>query len=438
MPHSFALLSPCGFGNLGDAAIQDAVIANIQLRIPRARIWGITLNPNDTVARHGIRSFPIRADSMCHDSGGQTPSAENTSLKNGTERVITGVRRDVFSSIARGARRTLPGRMRQRLRATKKEAQHIFKSYCLLRGIDTLIISGGGQIDDCWGGAWEHPFALVKFVTTARLLGVPVYFLSVGVGSLNSRLSIWFARRALGQARYRSFRDAGSLQMLRKIGFRRPDPVIPDLAFSFPEDRIPRRRSSNGRRLTIGVSPICYCDPRVWPREDLGVYRGYIARLADALAGLLRDGHALIFFTSARSDGLAVADVVQVLTARIAPIYSELVSIEDVSTVQGFLEHASAVDVVVASRLHSVILAHLVGTPVIALSFERKVTVQMDMMEEMEHCLDIERFLPSEFYSAFSSLRGKKEAVSIRLGKKVMLFRTQLQQQYDATLLGAT
>ena len=103
-----------------------------------------------------------------------------------------------------------------------------------------------------------------------------------------------------------------------------------------------------------------------------------------------------------------------------------------------FSEHASVIDVVVASRLHSVILAHLVGTPVIALSFERKVAAHMHMMEETEHCLDIERFLPSEIHSAFSSLREKEESINTRLVKKVMLFRTQLERQYDATLLGAT
>ena len=50
--------------NLGDAAIQDALIANILLRHPLARIFGITLNPGDTEERHGVVSFQIAAGNI--------------------------------------------------------------------------------------------------------------------------------------------------------------------------------------------------------------------------------------------------------------------------------------------------------------------------------------------------------------------------------------
>ena len=58
---NFALVSPCGTGNLGDAAIQDAMIAGIRQRFPNARIVAVTLNPQDTERRHGLVTFPIAA-----------------------------------------------------------------------------------------------------------------------------------------------------------------------------------------------------------------------------------------------------------------------------------------------------------------------------------------------------------------------------------------
>ena len=36
---NFALVSPCGTGNLGDAAIQDAMIAGIRQRFPTPALW---------------------------------------------------------------------------------------------------------------------------------------------------------------------------------------------------------------------------------------------------------------------------------------------------------------------------------------------------------------------------------------------------------------
>ena len=60
LPPRVAILGHVGKANLGDEAIIASVIQNIRDRIPQAEIFGITLDPEDTHARHGIRSFPLR------------------------------------------------------------------------------------------------------------------------------------------------------------------------------------------------------------------------------------------------------------------------------------------------------------------------------------------------------------------------------------------
>src|ERR1700719_489534 len=54
-----ALLPPYNGGNFGDAAIQDAMIANLRLRLPDAQISGITLNSTSFLERHGAAGFPL-------------------------------------------------------------------------------------------------------------------------------------------------------------------------------------------------------------------------------------------------------------------------------------------------------------------------------------------------------------------------------------------
>ncbi len=54
------LLDHVGGGNLGDEATLDAVAANIKRRWPNAEIVAFSMNPDDTEARHGIMSHPIR------------------------------------------------------------------------------------------------------------------------------------------------------------------------------------------------------------------------------------------------------------------------------------------------------------------------------------------------------------------------------------------
>ena len=56
-----ALVTPYTGGNLGDAAIQDAMIANLRQRMPGAQFFGITLSCDNFLKQHGVGAFPLRA-----------------------------------------------------------------------------------------------------------------------------------------------------------------------------------------------------------------------------------------------------------------------------------------------------------------------------------------------------------------------------------------
>src|ERR1700752_669685 len=53
------LLDHMGYGNLGDAATQEALIANIRSRVPDAEVIGFSFNTHDTQKRHNIVSNSI-------------------------------------------------------------------------------------------------------------------------------------------------------------------------------------------------------------------------------------------------------------------------------------------------------------------------------------------------------------------------------------------
>ena len=86
-PLRIGLLSPCGWGNLGDAAIQQTIIHELKSRYENVLITGITLVPADTIRRHGIDAVPIGAISLPqygidsagyrNDEGGPTKRLED-------------------------------------------------------------------------------------------------------------------------------------------------------------------------------------------------------------------------------------------------------------------------------------------------------------------------------------------------------------------------
>ena len=140
-----------------------------------------------------------------------------------------------------------------------QECLHILRSYRVLRSVDMLVIAGGGQLDEEWGGSWAHPYALMKWAVLARAAGTSVVFLSVGGCRAESRFTKLFLRIALSLACYRSYRDEGSRQLALAITPSADGPVVPDLAFSLPVTRQPLHGRFELSRIAGGCEPDRIC-----------------------------------------------------------------------------------------------------------------------------------------------------------------------------------
>jgi polysaccharide pyruvyl transferase WcaK-like protein len=418
-----ALLSPCGYGNLGDAAIQDAVIQNIRCRFSPVAIYGVTLNPPDTERRHRIPTFPLRRRSS-HKVGtcleASAPEVPRTGGPSG------------LSSVPprwRGAVRRVWDFWGP-LREVLAEASHWFRSYRFLNGFDFLIVSGGGQIDEFWGGPWGHPYALLKWAILARLAGARLIFLNVGVGGITTALSRVFVRRSLVLASYASYRDQGSAALMRSLGALGGNVVLPDLAFSLDTKETVAPANSMG--LLVGIGPMPYGDPRIWPDKDEGLYRSYITKLALFAVWLLNEGHSVFLYAGqVNHDCYAIADICEILD-KTAPLHwRERVLTPPSTTVQDLLRLLSTASMLVGSRLHGVLLPLLLGRPVLAISHERKVAALMEEMGLQQYCLHIREFKNTELIERFRSLEDNRLKVEAAIRGKVATFRDLLNQQYD-------
>jgi polysaccharide pyruvyl transferase WcaK-like protein len=408
-----ALLGPYGFGNLGDAAIQQAVIDALRLRQPGAEIVGISLNPRDTEKRHGIRAYPITS-----------MPPERLDKEKGR-----------IGTILQNLRWSMPGRMAHKLFVRlPKEFFLLPRALVFARKLSMLVISGGGQLDDYWGGPWGHPYALLKWCLAARLNGARVAFMSVGAGPLDASLSKRFARRYLRLAQYRSYRDQASKTFIASIGWKTDDPVYPDLAHGIRVDHLSKTSFGDGKSLVVGVGPMSYFDPRVWPERDGKVYRGYLEKLALFTSWLLGEGHCVVLFPGeAYWDGLVMEDLARLLQngpdrpGTLQSARTETVD-ELMSTLKGF-------DVVVASRFHGVLLAHVVQKPVLALSYHQKITVLMEEMGHGAYNLDIASFDVEELKQRFQDLLANRARLEREIAAKERSYRAQLDEQFD-TLFG--
>jgi polysaccharide pyruvyl transferase WcaK-like protein len=439
-----ALLTPYTGGNLGDAAIQDAVIENIRKRYPDAVICMITLRPDLTTKLHGVPSFPITPFAISYYASDLTvakvtdnvktpPTSNSHSLLNRIKNKIKTI--PWFHSFLKSLQQIItrlwsgPNRIYQ-------ELFHLARAYKLMKKVDILIVSGGGQLDDYWGGPWGHPYALFRWGLLAKATGSKYIFLSVGTCALESKLSIFFIRHALNLANYRSYRDKTSKQLLEDISFTRNDLVYPDLAFSYTGRTKLQYRGSKDDGKVVGVSPIAYLSQHGWPKRNIQVYENYFNTLVAFISTIIRRGYSVVILSTDGSDRKVVSDIVDSLKNKNEFDITDKISHPQIQTVEELLNQLNNVDYVVASRLHGVLLSNLCCLPVLAISYDRKVDTYMADAGFPEYSMDIHNIEINSLLKNFESLTTNSGFIQSRLMDNNNSYAYDLKCQYNIIFEG--
>src|SRR5262249_17786360 len=160
-------------------------------------------------------------------------------------------------------------------------------------------------------------------------------------------------------------------------------PIVPDLAYGLPLAGTP---GSLRPRRRIGVAPMCYADPRVWPKPDAARYAHHLASMAAIAARAVRDGHEVAMFGTDRPDAAPVAECPAIAAGQLTGDERARLQIAPVDSVAALMALLATFEAVVAARFHGVLLAHVVGCPVLAVSHERKVATLMSQLGHDAYC----------------------------------------------------
>ena len=429
------LLTPYTGENFGDGAIQEAVIHNLKRRIPEIVFYMFSLNPSMTSRLHGIRSKPI--------TGLYVASYSNCLRGDITSNLITDNKYDnnsklklyiksskLYQSLLKNPWNILRGIFISFI-YPGSEWSNIIMAFSLLRKMDMLIVSGGGQIDDYWGGPLGHPYNIFKWSFLAKLIGVKVVFLSVGVCDLKYSLSLWFFSRALKISSYRSYRDEGSKNLLFKNAYISDDKVVPDLAFSYPlYKRSIKSNDVERKPIVIGVSAIVYKYHEYWPEKNDDIFNRYITNLISFTQNLLSKGYQIVLFSTDEMDENAIEILKYNLlnsTSLNNHIRLKHITFKSVNeTISAILD----LDFVIVSRLHGVILSHLCEKPTIAISYDRKVKQHMNDMDQNMYCIDIENFQEVQLTKLFYKLIDERDKVKLIIKNMNKIYKKKLDLQY--------
>jgi len=428
-----ALLTPYSGGNLGDAAIQDAMIANLRVRLPHAQFSGITLNCHNFLEQHGVGAFPLVGTNT------QFFEMETKCLPGSTNQKRRGAWLGKMGNVLREVPGLRPCLQKARALVTViwREIRHSVAGYRFLRKQDLLIVSGGGQLGDVWGGPWGHPFALVKWTVLARAAGVPCAVASVGACKITSATSRMFFSIALRMCCYRSYRDTNSRAIASSFLSRATnDSVVPDLAFSLPDSELPSpvgciRTMAQGRPV-IAISPIAYAKPGNWPTADGALHDRYVQQMAQVLSSLSRQPYFLIVVCSSLGDDEAVIpEILAHLGDEVRHSSGGQIYFPTIRNWRNLVAVLRDADYLVASRLHGTILGFVSQTPAVAISFEPKVDWMMEDLGQTDYLLQIRDFTAQEVLNALDRIKARRDAVVDRIATYRDSILAASARQYD-------
>lgn len=385
--------------NLGNECSLDAAIDNVRVRLPGAQLLCVCCEPEDAARRHDIAAVAMaNADAA----------------------------RPAAAKPVRVARRLL------------HEAREWLRALRLAADIDALLITGTGILTDTGEGALGLPYQLFKWSVCTRLCGGQVLFISVGAEAIRHPVARFFLKSALRLASYRSYRDTHSVERLRARGIATAgDPIVPDLAFSLPRpaDCAPR---SLPARVAVGL--FNYRGRGQDSAPDAAAYAGYLDLIAALIDWLLAHGHEVrIIIGDLAYDAAVLEDVRARLAERGLAAPSAPVADAPARSWQELITQLQTVDFVIASRFHNVLLALLLGKPVVSVSYEAKNEALMQQMGLSRFCqtldgLDLERLL-----AQFRELQQQADSLHATLAEGAADNRGRLAAQYDsiAALLSA-
>ncbi len=392
-PIRIGLLGMYASRNLGDVAIQLAVMSALHARHDNVEFVGLCQDPEDTV-----RTFNIAAIASSGEGALITPATLAESVSQ------------------------VPSSDKSRLSRLLGKFFALRQIQLQMRSLDMLLISGSGQIDDFWGGPWAQPFRLMAWSFAARSQGKKVVVFGVGVDELRTRLGGWFCIRALNCASICVVRDSGSRDALRRLGYRRAIDVCADPAFHLDVKTAFGAPSAPSSFAVI--SPI---SRRAWPGDEDSAYDTYLSTLA-RVAEYLQEQRLQVRFVCSqiRMD----PPIVKRIFDRMKPGMMRP-SFVDVKTVDEYLGAVRGAQLVVGSRLHALILSLVVGTPTLAISAVRKVHQQFADIGLADHAFAMQSIRLPEILACIDSIMSNPDQVREKVAKTTREFRLQNATQFD-------
>ena len=297
----------------------------------------------------------------------------------------------------------------------------------LILTCDLVFFGGGSIIKELYASVGRNRFItlwmILATVTFAKsILRKRVVMSNIGVGPIKSPTGETLARWIIQQVDYISVRDQNSLEICLKLGIPTSKVLrVSDAVFAnSPEDLLPKDVSENSSE-TLQIALNLNYDI-----ENRSAWEGFLSNLAKSLR-LLNQHQKIVLQALPMQSRFKKNDDLSVLKAfheRIPEI--EMIYNNPQTTAQA-AEIIAGCNLVVAERLHTLVIASIVGTPFFGLIYDVKVHELVEYLNMEKFSINInEDFDSQKLYEGLVELADHRSEVRINLKKRSTELRKDL------------
>jgi len=224
----------------------------------------------------------------------------------------------------------------------------------LISRCDVLLLAGGNMIMDLESFSY-YSFLCDRYATMAKKMHKKVVFAFVGVGKIrtNSQIKRW--KRVLEKSDFIAVRDSISKKsLLQNLGIKKPVAIWKDPVFILESPEKHKRKNTVGINIYLGAGA------SIEEREALK--NSYVYLIES-----LQKEYDVVLFSTEINDEPGIREIYQVLhsTDKVRMVLSR--SLEDL------LSLYQNVDCILATRMHSFIIAITQHIPAIVLAWDKKI-----------------------------------------------------------------
>lgn len=361
-----------GAGNIGNDASMESILGFLRERHPDAVADAMCTGPDTVRARYGIEAVPLF---WHHKFNQEAP------LPIATVRKVIGKGVDIMRTAA------------------------------WVRRHEVVIVPGAGVLEASLPMVPRgFPYSLFLLSVSGQLLRTKVAMVSVGAGAINQPLIRFWFNTAARLAYYRSYRDPGALEAMRKRGVDvSNDHVYPDLAFALPAP--PVSPAQGDRPQTVAVGVMAYYGTNDDRKRADEIYATYVDGMQRFVRWLVDSGRRVLLIVGDTngSDTGVVDEILNNLRASRPDLDPSTVTAAAVTSYADVMRVLQPVSSVVAIRYHNILCALKLSKPTISIGYSPKHDVLISDMGLPEFGLAVDSLDIDELTKRFTELESRSD-----------------------------